>query len=247
MDAQWRDDALKDFTRPWNERRGLESIESHIGAILVKASIDELADILAEIAVESRYDVIGSEIKGSPCFALTYQIVGQSWSIFLPDVIENFPRLKRHYSWPGAIEISRLLKRPAIGLQVSDTGGCISYRLFEEGEITEYFSGIDGGSPGEENEFGLNVREHEWIPYPDDPEGIQVAYFWSRDRQVSIDSLGSIWDIVERFLCDQDAYDPALSAGSFFSSLCRKAASSIRRARIHHHCQNHRNTHRDTQ
>lgn len=194
IDKQWEEDAIRHFTRPWDKRRGLESIESHMGSILVRASIDELADALSEIAVESRFDVISTEITGSPCFALTYQIVGQEWSAFLPDIIYNFPRLKQCL-WPNAAELSRLLGQPTIDLSVSDVGCSIGHRLFEHGEIVEYFSGSEEDSSHEDNEFGIDAQRYAWAPYSEDPGLIQTAYFWSRYRQVAAGEIGNIWDL----------------------------------------------------
>jgi hypothetical protein len=201
------------FTRPWSERRGLESMESHSGSILVKASIDELADALTSIAIESRPNVLGIEIEISSCFALTCQIVGQSWSSLLTGWRYSFQHSEQCI-WPNAAQISRMVGQSAIDFQVSDTVGCIGYQLFEGGELVEYFSGSEEEDPfARGNAAAVEAEYYELMPY-DDPL-IQRARFWSKDRQLTAKEIGNIWGFPNQFLRDQDAYEPAIDTRYF--------------------------------
>ncbi|WP_121968621.1 hypothetical protein [Leptolyngbya sp. BC1307] len=224
-------EAIEHFTRPWAERRGLESMESHSGSILVRASIDELADALTPVAVEARRGVLGTEVESSGCFVLTYQIVGQSWSMILPDEIYDPQHLAR-CSRPGEADLSAIIGQPVIDFQVSDTVGCIGYQLFEGGERVEYFSGSEEEDPSEgEGENGIEARYYELMPYPDENEDgplIQMARFWSRDRQLTAEQIGNIWDFPDRFLRDQGAYDPALDSRYFLGDYAPKRGKRYR-------------------
>lgn len=224
--------AIAHFTRPWSERRGLESMESHSGSILVKASIDELADALTPVAVEARRDVLGTEVESSGCFVLTYQIVGQSWSAILPDWIYD-PQCLARCSRPSEAQISEIVGRPVINLHVSDTVGCISYQLFEGGELREYFSGSEGEDLFDsEHEVGIEAQHYELMPYPDfeDEDGpvIQMARFWSRDRQLTAEQICNIWEFPDQFLRDRDAYDPAIDARYFLGDYAPKRGQRCR-------------------
>lgn len=227
-------EVIAHFTRPWSERRGLESTESHAGAILVRASIDELMDVLAPIAAEARRGVLGTEIDSTGCFVLTYQIVGQSWSAILPDWIYERQQLAL-CSRPSQAQISKIVSRPVINLHVGNTGGCISYQLFEEGELIEYFSGSEGGDLFDrEYEAGIEAQGYELTPYSeleDEDEDwpvIQRAKFWSRDRQLTAEQIGNIWDFPDRFLRDQGAYDPAIDSRYFLGDYAPKRGQHYR-------------------
>lgn len=207
-------------------------MESHSGSILVKASIDELADALTPVAVEARQDVLDTEVENSGCFVLTYQIVGQIWSAVLPDLIYDPQRLAR-CSRPSEAELSAIMGRPVIDFQVSDTAGCIGYQLYEGGELREYFSGSEGEDLFDsEYAAGIEAQRYELMPYPDfeDEDGpvIQTARFWSRDRQLTAEQIGSIWEFPDRFLRDCDAYDPAIDARYFLGDYGSKRSQRYR-------------------
>ena len=206
-------------------------MESHSGAILVKASIDGLADALTPVAVEARRDVVGTEVESSGCFVLTYQIVGQRWSAILPDWIYDPQQLAR-CSRPSEAQLSAIIGQPIIDFQVSDTAGCIGYQLFEGGERVEYFSGSEGEDPFEgEGKNGIEARYYELTPYPDEDEDwpvIQRAKFWSRDRQLTAEQIGNIWEFPDRFLRDQGAYDPALDSRYFLGDYAPKRGQHYR-------------------
>lgn len=85
MNEPQKNDTAADFTRPWSSRRGIESIDRNASVVLVKAPLDSLSAVLATTALETRRNILGSEIELSGYFELAYQIVGQAWSIMVPD------------------------------------------------------------------------------------------------------------------------------------------------------------------
>lgn len=218
-DERFERESIEHFTRPWAARRGLESMESHSGAILVNASIDELANALSSISIETKQNVIGNEIKASGGFFLTYQLIGHSWSAVLPDLI-YFQQQAEQCLRPGAAAISNIIGRPVINLQVSDTVGCVSYQYFKNGELVEYFSGSEEEDPlTQEHEVDMDAQYYELRPYPeeyeDEPPLIQMVRFWSRDRQLTAQDISNIWRFPDQFLREKDAYDPAIDSRYF--------------------------------
>ncbi len=211
LDAQWNLKLAAHFTRPWSERRGIESIDRNAEVILVKVPLNLLSDVLAAKAIESKRDVISSEIEVSGSFAFAYQLVGHDWSIIVPDMRGDLVVLH-------SIELAQLSKQlgqPVIRLLVSDTGGCISYEFFEDGELVEYFSGSETDeSPEDVDEYSLKAQRYILSPDPDDDEAQQTAYFWSLRRQITDEEIGNIWDFTYQFLCDRDAFDPAIDCGN---------------------------------
>ncbi len=209
------DEYIAHLTRPWSERRGIESIDSNSRSILVKAPIDELADVLASLAIETRLNALNLEIEVSDCFFLTYQIVGQSWSGVLGNELGYVRDIER-CSRPNAAQLSQLTGQPTIDFQVSDTVGCIGYKLFEEGELVEYFGGSEDGDPGDEAD--IEAQYYELTPYPDEPL-VQMARFWSRDRQLSTREIANIWSVPEQFFRSQRAYEPAIDTRYFLHAV----------------------------
>lgn len=169
----------------------------------------DLSTALAARAVESRRDVLGSEIEVSGSFVFAYQLARHAWSIIVPGEPGHYPEPLRS----GELaQLSKQLGQPVVRLIVSDTGGVISYDLFETGELVEYFFGEEGESTDESNEYGLQAQRYLLTPYPDDDPEIQTAYFWSRRRQVTAEKIGSIWDFARQLLLEYDAFDPAIGS-----------------------------------
>ena len=197
--------AEKHFTRPWSTRRGSEHITRNANILLVRVSIEEFSAALADLAVESQIDVLGSEIRVSYPSSFAFQIVGQNWSILTPAY-----DLKQ-----SDIEgISKQFQEPLINLSMSDTSGYIGYRLYESGELVEQFDG-DGGEVDPET-LNLQTQKYELYPCPEDPEGeAQLVYFWSSRRTVTVEEIGNIWDFPDRLLVEFEAYDPDINSDCF--------------------------------
>jgi hypothetical protein len=85
MNETQKNNTAANFTRPWASRRSIRSIDRNATVVLVKAPLDSLSDVLATTAIETRRNILGSEIELLGYFKLAYQIVGQAWSIIVPD------------------------------------------------------------------------------------------------------------------------------------------------------------------
>jgi hypothetical protein len=149
---------------------------------------------------------------------LTYQIVGQRWSGVLGNLLYYAQDIER-CSRPNAAQLSQLTGRSTIDFEVSDTVGCIGYQLFEEGELIEYFSGSEEEDPFRGgNEAATEAKYYEFTPYPDEAL-VQRARFWSKNRQLSAEEIGNIWDFPDQFLRDHQAYEPAIDTRYFLKDV----------------------------
>ncbi|MCW5317653.1 hypothetical protein GTQ43_28920 [Nostoc sp. KVJ3] len=219
MDEQLKREAAEHYTRPWSERRGIESTDRNAAIVLVKVPLNQLSDALAEKAIASQRNVMGSEIEVSGAFLFAYQLVGHPWSIMISGDL----------SYPSILESSELaqlskqLGQAVIMLLVSDSANTIGYDLFEGGELVEYFRGADGELTDDSNEYGIQSQRYLLFPYPDDlddddleddeySEAQQIAYFWSRRRQVTAEEIGNIWSFARQLMLDYDAFDPAIDS-----------------------------------
>lgn len=212
MNERQEYDPVAEFTRPWAERRGIETIDRNGSLTLVRVPLDQLSDVLAVHALETRRNVLGAEIEISGYFELAFQIVGQNWSIIVPA-----PAIEPHriaaVPVPIAAELSKLLKSPVIELGLGDTSGVIGYELFDDGEVVEYFAGAEDETIDWADANNLPTQRYILSPEPDeDPEAKQAAYFWSRRRHITAKEIGNIWDFADQFMRESDAYDPGIDS-----------------------------------
>ncbi len=228
VDQQQQSDAAKQFTRPWSERRGIETIYRNDRVVLVKTSLKMLTNVLANRALEVRRDVLGSEIKVSGYFRFAFQLVGHPWSIMVHDEIIEPDRVAISPA-PTEAQLSKALGQPVIDLSISDTTGSIGYTLFEDGEVTEFFWGLEGDVTEEISEYGLPIQRYLLSPSPQlYPEARQTVFFGSRRRQVSAKAMGDIWEFAERFLIENDAFDPAINASYLLGAFPLKRGNRYR-------------------
>jgi hypothetical protein len=171
--------------QPWESRRGRETIDYNNNVLLIRASVADVAQALADRTERWEQDVVGREIVLGESGAFVFRLRGHAWTVVVPNV-------GAAWGWAlltGITEqtraLSDLLKTRAIYYWVGDTSGTVGYMLYENGELLEKFSGTDGGSP-------------------DDT-------FWSRLRNPKRRDLRKIWDFSHQFLVEQDAFEPGIS------------------------------------
>ncbi|MGF1486215.1 MAG: hypothetical protein ACFBSE_03770 [Prochloraceae cyanobacterium] len=129
--SELNSDIEEHFTRPWPERRGIEHTDRNAFILLARVPIEELSKAVADLAVESFFDVIGTEIKVSYRGSFAFQIVGQNWSIVTTNYLQKSDIEK----------LSKQFKEPFIELGTSDTCGSTHYQLYDSGELIEIFDG----------------------------------------------------------------------------------------------------------
>jgi hypothetical protein len=226
--AQQQSDAAKQFTRSWLERRGIRRIYRNDRVVLIKAPLNSLSAVLATKALEVRRDALGSEIEISGAFRFAFQLVGHPWSIMVDDGIIE-PRRIAVSLPPNEAQLSKELGVPVIDLNISDTTGSIEYKLFEDGELVEYFWGMEGDIHEKISEHGLPIQRYLLsFSTQFDPEVWQTVYFGSRRRQLSAEEIGDIWKFAEHFLVENDAFDPAINANYLFGTFPLKRGDRYR-------------------
>lgn len=114
VEDQFRREAAANFTRPWAERRGMERIDRSPQVVLVKAPLDQLSNALAAKAVESRRDVVETEIEISGAYVFAYQIAGQDWSVMIPGYFVAARDSSSIMQPHKLAQLSKQLKQPVI-------------------------------------------------------------------------------------------------------------------------------------
>jgi hypothetical protein len=206
------EESKTDFTRPWAERRGIECIDRNAIATLVRVPLDRLTDLLAERAIETHRDVVGSEIELNDNFAFAFQVIGQAWSILLTRESANSEGMTESLI-PSETELSLCLSQPVIYLTISDTCCSIGFFLDENCKNVESFAGDEGELEEESSEHDPSSITYILNPDPGDLDYKQTAYFKSQRRQVTAEEIGNIWDFAERLMCEAEAYDPGIDIG----------------------------------
>jgi hypothetical protein len=165
---------------PLENRRGFETTDYNNSLVLIRASIDEVGNALADRTERWEQNVLGKEIIVNEQGAFIFRLRGHNWTEV---VIEPFP------AGPWEQELSSRLATSVISYAVSDTTGSIGYRLYEKGELLEQLDATDNGSGGPDND----------------------TRFSSRLRSLKRGDMKDIWRFTEKFLVDQDAFEPGIN------------------------------------
>lgn len=191
--SQWTrmiaDQSATPWGTTWESMRGSWTTDYNNSLTLIRAPIDHVVDALADRTERWERDVLGQEIaldhQGG---AFVFRLRGHTWT---EAVLEP---LKPIWSI-GEQALSRLLKTQVIGYSVSDTSGYIGYSLYENGELLEKLSALEGGSDlPEANTFSSSVRD------------------------LKRDDISNVWAFTRQFLVGQDAFDPGIDFGYFLGA-----------------------------
>lgn len=178
----------------WERARGLRLLDQICLVLLVRSSVEEVAGAMAEDAAAWERDVLGREVVVRPESFLVFRLRGHAWSVVLQSPWTGSGYGKIGYEWERVL--SRRIRAPMIEYGTSDTCGTIGYTLFEDGEIVEDFFAEDHGSRPA-------------------PEG---SRFSSTRRSVKLDRIENIFEFVEQFFLDQDAFEPGIEFAYFFGN-----------------------------
>jgi len=172
--------------RPWETRRGVETIDYNNNLLLIRAPVDDVAQALADRTERWERDVVGREIVLGQFGAFVFRLRGHAWTVVIPEFRTELQ------GWALLIGISEqtralssLLRTRAIYYWVGNTSATVGYELYENGELLEKLIATEGGSP-------------------DDT-------FSSRLRNLKRQDIGNIWRFTDRFLVEQDAFEPGIS------------------------------------
>jgi hypothetical protein len=170
------------FDIPWASRRGVETLDTDIGLLLARTSVEHFASVVACHAARWNRNVLGSTILVARDLAWVFRLAGHPWSVFL---------YHDHSSVGSPLELSTQLEAPVIAFDCSDTTGSGGYLFATCGQLREsffliddelkYFS-VDGSRPEPHNFFeGVEqfFCEHDaYVP------AIYPEYFFGDGRTV---------------------------------------------------------------
>jgi len=180
------DQSATPFGTPWESMRGSWTTDYNNSLTLIHAPIDHVVDALADRTERWEKDVLGRDVVlGEQGGALVFRLCGHTWTEAV------LQRRKPVWSLHEQA-LSRLLKTRVISYSVSDTSGYIGYRLYENGEVLEELSVLEGGSDDRDNIFS------------------------SRLRPLKRNDITNVWRFTREFLVHQDAFDPGIDFAYFF-------------------------------
>ncbi|MBO0758419.1 MAG: hypothetical protein J2P54_21420 [Bradyrhizobiaceae bacterium] len=166
---------------PWESSRGWWTTDYNNSLTLIGAPLDDVITALADRTERWERDVLGQDIVlGEQGGAFVFRLRGHSWTEV---VLGRFGSI-----WPLPEQsLSARLNTRVISYSVSDTSCYIGYRLYENGELLEELSVLEGGP---------NI-------------------FSSRLRDLKRDDVMNVYDFTSEFLVDQDAFDPGIDFAYF--------------------------------
>ncbi|NJL88466.1 MAG: hypothetical protein HC916_00710 [Coleofasciculaceae cyanobacterium SM2_1_6] len=192
------------------EVRGVDSYDTNLRIILVKSSVESVAQAFVSVkgmnVWESNVHEREIEIRRNSTFVL--QLKGHAWSlIYLPyssaeaidptristEEIEKimYAPLEPQFDLleADALRISALLHTFVIFYSASDTLGLTEYQIYKDGELEEKFYFQAGSS----------------------------VEFQSRSRQIETRSIRSVFRFVDETIREQDAFIPSLDTRGNFN------------------------------
>ena len=137
---------------PLETQRGLVSTDLNSHMILVRASVEAVAEAWASIRNTSIWerDVFEQEVELTNCCFRVFQFTGHPWTIVCG---ENIWSYREYLKTEEAAQLSQILQTQAIDYGVSDTAGAYGYDFFESGKLMERFDCCD------EIEFESQLRQ----------------------------------------------------------------------------------------
>lgn len=157
------------------QRKGVESFETNDNIIFVLAPIESVSEVINQLySGKWQRDVYGREINNVDSGLIIMQFLGHSWTMICGLNCVDYIEYER-----DAVAISRLLVTHSIQYHISDTGGELSYKMYQKGECIEKLQGCYG----EGFQFDSKVRSSEPIR---DVHGFIDAFFQEQGIYVPV-------------------------------------------------------------
>jgi hypothetical protein len=185
----------------WKQARGLWMLDYNCYNCLVRATVEEVARAIADDVEVWEQDVLGRPVVVRPDSLFVFRLPGHLWSVLAARAFARTPYGFKNYEWERSL--SRRLGQPIILYGRSDTCGLIGYTMIEAGEMIEDFS-ADGGAD-DDPEDDENNRPNT-----------KRSYFNSTRRKMSLDQIADMYEFVNDFLVEQDAFVPGIEFEYFF-------------------------------
>lgn len=189
---------------PGTKLRGVMSFDTNDAWLLVEADVEDVANHLKKHlgATIWKKNALGTSATITErCYAVL-QLVGVPWTVVAR---VNCP-INQYLKPADAQALSKSLKKRAINLANSDTGGVTQYALYDKGKLQEFF----GHSSMWEDADKASLKQHFGVDLADfdDVEQTERNVFVSRLRKVKLSTIKNDLDFVNDFVKGQNALVP---------------------------------------
>lgn len=186
-------------SQPIEQRRGIDSIDINQSVILVRASIEQVAQTLAQILEADSWerDAYDREIELLGQDFVVFQFRTHPWSI----IHRQGSFRGKNFGEKDAQSLSELLQTRVIYYRASDTSGTIGYQFYDAGQLVERLYFDHSSCNGEELDDASNKKGRVLF---------RPSVFESRLRQLKAENIDSSYTFTHKFMREQDAYIPAL-------------------------------------
>jgi hypothetical protein len=181
----------------WKAARGLWSLDYNCYLFLARASVEEVAAVMAEDTMTWERDVLGKSVIVERDAAFIFRLKTHPWSIV---VSSPFARTPYDGDDGWAKKVSIRLEQPVISYGSSDTCCTIGYTLISGGEVVEELW-AEPGELGDDEE--------------DSDERDEVRFSSSRCA-ITADEIRDPCDFVKNFFVELDAFEPGIRFEYFF-------------------------------
>lgn len=191
-----------------SELRGVASFDVNESAVLVRASIDEVTEAFRQVRKASKVDkdvYDRTVISTDRCF-IVYQFRGHPWTTIQTVHADS---LDDEVQAEDALNLSQQLKTQTIFYLNSDTAMSVFYALFDKGRQIEL---LDYGDD-EEQEYA-DWREDVEGDVEIEDHGMDVPRFVSAIRDVKPAEITDVYEFVNTFFVERDAYVAGWSDGA---------------------------------
>jgi hypothetical protein len=178
--------------KAWDRERGIATSDLNNSIVLIRSSVEEVAQALAPSMRTWVPNVLGQEVLLAKGSIFVFRLRGQSWTeIVCRDYVEEtFGMLGEEWEK----ELSRRPQTRLIYYVVSDSTGCVGYWLWQKGELLEKFFAVENGEGG--------PRRGE-------------SGFFSKQRATTIDDIKNMWVWADQFFREEDAFDSGIEFDYF--------------------------------
>lgn len=176
-------------SQPIEQRRGIDSIDINQSVILVRASIEQVAQTLAQILEADSWerDVYDPEIELLGQDFVVFQFRGHPWSTIHQ---QGYIRFGKNLGEKDAQSLSELLQTRVIYYSASDTSGTIGYQFYDAGQLVErlYF------------DHSTSDREEDDVSNEEGPVLFRPSAFESQLRQLKAENIDNSYAFTNK-LC----------------------------------------------
>ena len=132
------------LNKEWDKARGIETTDYNNSLVLLRASVEDVAQALAPHSTIWERDVLEREIVLSKTALFVFRLQGHTWTEIVYRGYTNPIQQALGQDWERSL--SQRLDTQLISYNVSDTTNSIGYSFWQDGELLEEWTSGDGDS-----------------------------------------------------------------------------------------------------